>query len=293
MAVQETGPGAYGSYQAILGRLHQRVAGGQPSAPAPKVPGDTFVRAGGGSYTVQSGDSLSRIAKRLLGDGNRWREIYELNRDLLKNPNLIYPGQVLKLPGGSTAPQQPASEATIRVLPSLLARFHDTVDRFRGAKLGRITPDQLKALGEANKHAFFNALRPAAEAAEHQYGVPAAVTLAQAALESGWGQYAIGGYNIFGIKGQGPAGSVTKTTQEWENGRYVTIQAKFARYENFNQAVLEHGKLFQNGYYDKAMQGYARTKDPKQFARNLNGVYATDPQYAQKLISLMDNYGLA
>ncbi|HEY9857253.1 MAG TPA: glucosaminidase domain-containing protein [Stenomitos sp.] len=296
MAVREAGAGSNGSYQSILTRLHQRVAD-EASAPAPQIPGDSFVRAGGGSYTVQSGDSLSKIAQRTLGNGNRWREIYDLNRDVLNNPNLIRPGQVLKLPGGSSpapapaAPAKPAAPAA--VMTSLLNRFHDTVERFRAAKLGTITPEQLKALGEANKRAFFNALRPAAEAAERQYGVPAAVTLAQAALESGWGQHAIGGYNIFGIKGQGPAGTVSKSTQEWENGRYITIQANFAKYDNFNQAVLEHGKVFQKSYYDKAMQVYSRNKDPKQFAQNITGVYATDPSYGQKLISLMDSYNLA
>lgn len=48
------------------------------------------------TYTVKSGDSLWKIAKLQLGNGNRYKEIAELN--LLKNPNLIYPGQILKLP---------------------------------------------------------------------------------------------------------------------------------------------------------------------------------------------------
>jgi N-acetyl-anhydromuramyl-L-alanine amidase AmpD len=50
------------------------------------------------SYTVASGDTLFAIARRLLGDGTRWREIYNLNQDILKDPNKIYPGQTLKLP---------------------------------------------------------------------------------------------------------------------------------------------------------------------------------------------------
>jgi nucleoid-associated protein YgaU len=51
-----------------------------------------------GMYTVQSGDSLSKIAKTLLGDMNRWREIHELNKDTVKNPDLIQAGQTLKIP---------------------------------------------------------------------------------------------------------------------------------------------------------------------------------------------------
>lgn len=50
------------------------------------------------SYTVVKGDSLWKIAKKLLGDGNRWQEIYSLNRDKISNPNRIYPGQVLTIP---------------------------------------------------------------------------------------------------------------------------------------------------------------------------------------------------
>ena len=50
------------------------------------------------TYTVQSGDSLWKIAKKTLGDGSRWSEIYNLNTDKIGNPDLIYPGQVLTLP---------------------------------------------------------------------------------------------------------------------------------------------------------------------------------------------------
>jgi nucleoid-associated protein YgaU len=50
------------------------------------------------TYVVQAGDSLSKIAKALLGDAARWPEIFELNKDQIKDPNLIYPGQELRLP---------------------------------------------------------------------------------------------------------------------------------------------------------------------------------------------------
>ncbi len=55
--------------------------------------------AEGKTYVVQAGDSLSKIAKEELGDGSRWPEIYELNKEIIgDNPNLIKPGQELKLP---------------------------------------------------------------------------------------------------------------------------------------------------------------------------------------------------
>ncbi|MEY8357079.1 LysM peptidoglycan-binding domain-containing protein [Lachnospiraceae bacterium 54-53] len=50
------------------------------------------------TYTVVKGDSLWAIAKKQLGNGSRWQEIYNLNKDKISNPNLIYPGQVLNLP---------------------------------------------------------------------------------------------------------------------------------------------------------------------------------------------------
>ena len=49
-------------------------------------------------YEVVSGDSLSKIAKREYGNANEWNRIYEANRDILKDPNKIYPGQKLKIP---------------------------------------------------------------------------------------------------------------------------------------------------------------------------------------------------
>jgi nucleoid-associated protein YgaU len=50
------------------------------------------------TYTVVKGDSLSKIAKALMGDATKWRALYEANKDKIKNPDLIYPGQVLKIP---------------------------------------------------------------------------------------------------------------------------------------------------------------------------------------------------
>ena len=61
------------------------------SSTAPVVPASR-------TYTVVGGDSLSKIAHKLLGNANRWRDIHALNKDTAKNPDLIHPGQVLKIP---------------------------------------------------------------------------------------------------------------------------------------------------------------------------------------------------
>jgi len=51
------------------------------------------------TYTVRPGDSLSKIAKALMGDAKKWRALYEANKDVVgSNPDLIHPGQVLKIP---------------------------------------------------------------------------------------------------------------------------------------------------------------------------------------------------
>jgi nucleoid-associated protein YgaU len=77
--------------------------------PDPKEPKADFSDVEGGSsstapapsgqrYTVVKGDSLSKIAKRVYGDAQQWRKIYEANRDQIKNPDLIYPGQTFTIP---------------------------------------------------------------------------------------------------------------------------------------------------------------------------------------------------
>ena len=49
-------------------------------------------------YEVKPGDSLSKIAKAEYGNANEWNRIFEANKDILKDPNKIYPGQKLKIP---------------------------------------------------------------------------------------------------------------------------------------------------------------------------------------------------
>jgi len=71
-----------------------RVTGG-PSAGGAKA---EAAKPSSKSYTVKSGDTLSRIAKEHLGDANDYMKIFNLNKDQLTDPDLIKPGQVLRLP---------------------------------------------------------------------------------------------------------------------------------------------------------------------------------------------------
>jgi nucleoid-associated protein YgaU len=50
------------------------------------------------TYAVQAGDTLGKIAQKLLGDGARWTEIYEANKDQIANPDVIEIGQELRIP---------------------------------------------------------------------------------------------------------------------------------------------------------------------------------------------------
>ncbi|HEY9721965.1 MAG TPA: LysM peptidoglycan-binding domain-containing protein, partial [Oscillatoriaceae cyanobacterium] len=79
-------------------------------APAPKAPPAPAPKPAPAAptYTVQSGDTLSGIAQRALGAAGRWTDIFNLNRDQISNPNVIHPGQVLKLPSGSKPVPAPA-----------------------------------------------------------------------------------------------------------------------------------------------------------------------------------------
>lgn len=70
----------------------------KPKATVQEPPRETTNAPKTTTYTVKKGDCLWNIAKKYLGNGSRYTEIAALNKDKIKNPNLIYPGQVLTLP---------------------------------------------------------------------------------------------------------------------------------------------------------------------------------------------------
>ncbi len=146
--------------------------------------------------------------------------------------------------------------------------------------------------GTAAQRAFIDAIAPGALAAQRTYGVPAAVTIAQAIDESNWGQSTLASddHNLFGIKGNGPAGTVALPTHEVYNGETVSITAQFRVYHDLGQSIDDHGKLLaDSAAYTTAM---ASRNSPNSFANALTGVYATDPSYGTSLISLMRQYNL-
>jgi len=85
-------------YKEVKARQVKVEASTRKAALPAETPTRTDNREQPKTYTVVSGDCLWNIAKKHLGNGSRYMEIYNLNKDIIKNPNLIYPGQVLKLP---------------------------------------------------------------------------------------------------------------------------------------------------------------------------------------------------
>jgi flagellum-specific peptidoglycan hydrolase FlgJ len=188
-------------------------------------------------------------------------------------PGVLGTGQLLGQPAASTAPPPTSAptSAPANVKPA---------------------PARPSQSGTRNQLAFISLVAPGAGAAQQRYGVPASVTIAQAIEESAWGQSSLAAeyHNLFGIKGTGPAGSVTLPTQEYENGSWVTIDAQFAVYHNEAESIAGHAELLAtSGYYVQAMADRAY---PDAFANNLTGVYATDPDYGANLIALMKLYNL-
>jgi len=84
------------------------VQSGSSTTPTPKPAAPDFSNVQSGSstspgageqtYTVASGDTLSKIAKKFYGNANAWNTIFQANKDQIKNPDMIHPGQVLKIP---------------------------------------------------------------------------------------------------------------------------------------------------------------------------------------------------
>lgn len=139
---------------------------------------------------------------------------------------------------------------------------------------------------------FIAAIAPFAIADMRRSRIAASLTIAQAALESGWGSsgLTVRANNLFGIKGRGPAGSITIQTTEYQNGKAVQVSAAFRAYNNWGESVADHSVLILDGVswnrnlYSKVI-GVGGADAAKEIAA---AGYATDPGYASKLIQIMN-----
>ncbi len=145
-------------------------------------------------------------------------------------------------------------------------------------------------VSKATQAAFVRQLEPFAQQAATELGVSADAIIAQAALETGWGQHvpvAAGGAvsnNLFGIKaGSGWNGAaVNATTTEFRNGAPVSLAQPFRAYSSVEQGVNDYVTLLQRSA--RYQQALGTGSDVGAFANGLaRGGYATDPDYVQKL----------
>jgi len=175
----------------------------------------------------------------------------------------------------------------------------ETVTRYQNQALTQMVRQALPKKPESNDEPltgdskdFLAQLSLPARLASEQSGVPHHLILAQAALESGWGQRQIRrengepSFNIFGVKASGSwKGPTTEiTTTEFENGEAKKIKAKFRVYSSYLEALSDYVNLLSRNPRYAAVTQAATAEQGAQALQSAG--YATDPQYARKLTSM-------
>lgn len=150
---------------------------------------------------------------------------------------------------------------------------------------------------ELAKRDFINRLVPVVQDVYRDYGVLPSISLSQAILESDWGmsELAQKHYNLYGVKAYGNAPKANMPTKEFENGKWITIDANFRAYNSWRESVVDHALLMVNGvnWNNHLYQDVIAANDYKQAATALQQAgYATDPTYSDKLIQLIEEYQL-
>ncbi len=150
----------------------------------------------------------------------------------------------------------------------------------------------------ADRERYIRTAAEAATASKEQYGVPRAVTVAQSILESGWGLSGLSTRhrNYFGIKCGAVAsphqnGCVSLSSYEYFNGKKKKYVSKFRTYASMEKSFLDHGRLLSHaGRYKPA---FKYRNDSNKFIRAVHKAgYATDPGYANLVISIMKRWNL-
>ena len=192
-------------------------------------------------------------------------------------------------------PEQPLPEEPTAAAPMKFPL--ETVVRYQNQTLSQLVqkavPRNYDDSLPGDSKAFLAQLSLPAQLASQQSGVPHHLILAQAALESGWGQRQIRrengepSYNLFGVKASGNwKGPVTEiTTTEYENGEAKKVKAKFRVYSSYLEALSDYvGLLTRNPRY-AAVTTAASAEQGAQALQDAG--YATDPHYARKLTNMI------
>lgn len=162
------------------------------------------------------------------------------------------------------------------------------------------SPQQLSAeyLKEEENKKFIYSLIPKAKLLNQKYKVLASIIISQASLESDFGRSKLASahHNLFGIKefGQGPA--VEFKTMEFYDNHWIEIKDKFKVYPSNEASMEDHTMLLINGVdcNPSLYHGVLTANSYKEAAFALQQAgYATDPNYADKLIKLIEKYKLA
>lgn len=157
-------------------------------------------------------------------------------------------------------------------------------------------PIQVKSIRQQHEE-FIQSIAPAAVNSSHNYGILPSITIAQAILESDWGQSQLASnyHNLFGIKSDDPNNSQLLETQEYQNGQWITISARFRVYASFEESIQDHSALLANGttWNKQQYQHVLVSTNYLEAAHNLQrDGYATDPDYTQKIIQIIQKYHL-
>ena len=128
----------------------------------------------------------------------------------------------------------------------------------------------------------------AAQASERATGVPALLSLAQWALESGWGEHAPG-HNCFGIKAyKGCYGVQTLMTLEESRGVKRPVPQDFATFPALDACFVKHALLIAAGKpYLGPWKEFQKHRDAERLAREIAPIYATDSRYAEEITEMM------
>ena len=144
---------------------------------------------------------------------------------------------------------------------------------------------------------FIQNLVPSSQKAYQLYQVLPSISLAQAILESDWGESGLSQnyYNLYGVKAGAAEPSVQLETSEYIDGKWITIMAPFRVYNSWAESVEAHAKLLTYGvdWNPKLYEPVLKAKNYKEAAHALQKAgYATDPTYAQKIIHVIETYHL-
>ncbi|MBP1917168.1 hypothetical protein J2Z23_004153 [Lederbergia galactosidilyticus] len=140
---------------------------------------------------------------------------------------------------------------------------------------------------------FLNNIKSGALQLWSKFGILPSVAAGQAALESAWGKsgLAVNYNNLFGIKGSYQGNSAMLNTWEVYGGQRYDIKAGFRAYPNWSTSILDYGVFLTINPRYKAAINVSDYK--KQITAIHKAGYATDPQYANKVITIIENYDLA